>query len=242
MTEHSNIDDYLKNIERKIIAHNGSGEESHSAVTRTSAGFSLPQHMTRIFLKEGTDVDELEDGFFYGYKLASVPESEKNYICLIDVKTSGEGRRDLILKNSSNGNAWSKTVHTKSVGGSGWVMVSGFKYKLDDPSFKTPSGASGRLIINAAAIGGGGTIVNLSLTLTNVDKLKEGSSEIIFDFKGLNINPKNNFLVETYDWNIPIDGDRRYGRILVTSDKISFARSKNCTNMTSFRFNTTWIV
>ena len=242
MIGNTTIKNRLAKLERAFQTHQGSpGKESHQSVNKITSGFALPRHVSRVFLPSGTDVTFLEDGYYYGSALVNAPENIGTAIVLLDVKSSGEGRKDFVLKLSADGQQWERTIHTGGEGGSGWYQTQGYSYYKNAVNEKmNGTGVIGNYLLKGVPLGRAGQLVTLDLQISNVTAITPNTNKLILPFETNKLAPKFNFKVSDHDWNIQLPDQSRIADFGVTSNGITLAVTDNCTTATTFRVSLSW--
>ena len=237
MTENLTIKKAVNKLQRLISNHVGSGgADIHPNATRYLSGFAAPKDVTRVFLANGTDILKVDDGHYYASQIVNGPLAESDgSVKLIDIFSSAEGRKDLVLKISADGREWQKSIHTNGTGGFGWVQTEGPVYAFSQTvSNFNGTGISGFIKIKVMSRGTSGTDVSIFLKLDNVTAIASNSGKVLHTFDSKVPAPPYGFSVLAHDWNVPGDRNRDVV-ILVTSTGISVVRPDGASSAGSYR-------
>lgn len=134
-----NLDQTLFEFRRKLKSHLGSGGDAHLPASDDEAGFmsvSEHKHFEQLFngrqwCPDGTDILNLEPGYYEGAKFVNHPLSdggETAWISLIDVHPGLDGRCLIRVTDSMYGYTWYRTIHTggdANTGTGNWVRQHG---------------------------------------------------------------------------------------------------------------------
>lgn len=237
MTDTTPIKKGFAKLQRLITNHIGSaGDDIHPTATRFLSGFANPEHVTRIFLENGTDILSVDDGHYYASGIVNgpLPESDTS-VKLIDILSSSEGRKDFVLKISADGREFHRTIHTNGAGGTNWLQTEGPVYSTTQTvSNFNGTGISGYIKIKVMSRGASGTDVSIFLKLDNVTAIAANVGKVIHTFDTKVPAPPFGFTTTTQDWNVPSDRNRDIV-VLVTSTSIFVVRPEGATNAGSYR-------